>query len=185
MKRIIALILSLLLVLSFAACGGEEIKSESEAHTAAETSEPAEATEVTEVTEVTEAIVETTGSTETSSESEVDYEAVAAVIESTGGAMHYWNVDVLGEAFFITFAYNGMSDAVEMFKDAGYDENYSEWISVKETMLALYQSNVDLMKVLGVENPMCFFSLVNENNHGETFVTIYKGEVTTDIMESD
>jgi hypothetical protein len=161
MKKTLALFLALLLVLSFTACG-----SSTEATTEA-------TTEVTTVptTETTEAVV--------------DYNAVAAAIEATGTKFDYWNVDVIGEAFFINFAFNGMSDVVEMFKEAGYDENYSEWVTVKETVLSLYQSNVDLMKSFGVENPMCFLSLVNDQNYGEIFVSVYNGEITDDIMKAE
>ena len=164
MKKILALILTLLLVLSFTACGSEEATVEA----------------TTEVT--TEATNEpTTEDTETV----IDYNAVAAAIESTGTQWDYWNVDVIGEAFFINFAFNGMSEAVEMFKEAGYDENYSEWVTVKETVLSLYESNVNLIKAFGVENPVCFLSLVNEQNLGEVFISVYDGEVTTDIMETN
>lgn len=123
--------------------------------------------------------------TEPTAKSVVDYNAVAAAIESTGTQWDYWNVDVIGEAFFISFAYNGMSDVVEMFKEAGYDETYSEWVTIRETALSLYQSNVDLIKAFGVEEPMCFLNLVNEQNHGEVFISIYDDEVTSDIMESN
>ena len=165
MKKMLALFMALLLVLSFTACGSN--------------SEPTvEAT--TEVT--TEA---TTEPTEEATEAVIDYNAVAAAIESTGAKFDYWNVDVIGEAFFINFAFNGMSDVVEMFKEAGYDENYSEWVAVKETVLSLYQSNVDLMKAFGIEEPLCFLNLVNEQNHGEIFVSIYNGEVTDDIMKAE
>lgn len=173
MKKIISLLLVIALSVSLAACGSKEVSVEA-------TTEPT--TESTTAT-VVPTVATTVEATE-SAEVEVDYASVAAMLEASGAKMHYWNVDVLGEVFFINFAYNGMSDAVKMFKEAGYDENHSEWISVKETMLSLYESNISLMKTLGVENPMCFLNLVNENNHGEIFVTIYNGEVTTDIMAS-
>jgi hypothetical protein len=164
-----ALFLALIMMLSFTACGSN--------------SEPTvEAT--TEVT--TEVTTEaTTEPTEEATESVIDYNAVAAAIESTVAKFDYWNVDVIGEAFFINFAFNGMSDVVEMFKEAGYDENYSEWVAVKETVLSLYQSNVDLMKAFGVENPMCFLSLVNDQNYGEIFISVYNGEITDDIMKTE
>lgn len=160
MKKILSLFLALIMLLSFTACGSKEIAVEA-------------------TTEAT-----TVPTTETT-ESVVDYTAVAAAIEATGTKFDYWNVDVIGEAFFINFAFNGMSDVVEMFKEAGYDENYSEWVTVKETVLSLYQSNVDLMKSFGVENPMCFLSLVNDQNYGEIFVSVYNGEITDDIMKAE
>ncbi len=164
MKKMFALFLALLLILSFTACGSKEATVEATTEVTTEaTTEPA--------TEATETVV--------------DYNAVATAIESTGTQFDYWNVDVIGDAFFINFAYNGMSDVVEMFKEAGYDENHSEWVTVKETVLSWYESNVNLIKAFGVEDPMCFLNLVNDQNHGEVFVSIYNGEVTTDIMESD
>ena len=176
MKKSIALIMALILVVSLAACGSGEASAEV---TTEQTTEPTvEAT--TEAT--TEATEEPTESTEAQTDPEVDYESIAAAVEASGAKMHYWNVDVIGEAFFITFAYNGMSDAVKAFKDAGYDENNSDWISAKETILSLYQSSVDLIIALGVEDPMCFMNLVNENDHAEIFVSVYNGEVTFDIM---
>ena len=175
MKKMFSLIMALLLVLSFASCGSNEASGEETAESTTATDAPATETAVTVETEETEA----------DEQPEVDYEAVATILEASGVQMHYWNVDVLGEAFFINFAYNGMSEAVEAFTKAGYDENYTEWVSVKETMKSLYQSNIDLLKTLGVEDPVCFFNLVNENNHGEIFVSIYNGEITYDIMKSE
>ena len=152
MKRIISMLLAVIMLLSFAACGSNEANAEA-------------------TTEATEPVI--------------DYNAVATAIESTGTQWDYWNVDVIGEAFFISFAYNGMAEVVEMFKEAGYDENYSEWVAVKETAQTLYKSNVDLIKAFGVENPMCFLSLVNEQNYGEVFISIYDGEITDDIMKAE
>lgn len=178
MKKFLTLFLAFALMLSIAACGGEESKAESAPPSTSQPAAETEVTEATELTEATEEIVETAESTEV----EVDYESVAFMLEAMGTKWHYWNVEVIGDAFFINFAHDGMSVAVNEFKTAGYDENYSGWAPVKETMQSLFQSCIDLMETLGVDNPSCFLNLVNENNHAEVFVSIYNGEVTYDIM---
>ena len=149
MKKLLAIFMVLLLMVSFAACGGEEVNAKMK--------------------------------------SDVDYEFIAIMLEAAGteSDMTYWEVDVQGELFFITFANNGMSDVVKNYKAAGYDENYSGWLYAKETTMKVYQANIDLIKSLGVENPKCMVDLVNENNHNEVFLSIYNGVIIVDIMKSN
>lgn len=124
--------------------------------------------------------------TEPTAEAVVDYDTVAILLEATGvTGFDYWNVDVIGDVFFISFTMNGMDDGIELFKVAGYDETYSEWVSIKETMMAMYQSEVDLMKTLGVENPNCYLNLVSDKDHAEVLASIYNGEIVLDVMESE
>ena len=165
MKKILALFLAMLLVLSFTACGSKE--------------ETVEAT-----TEVTTEV--TTEPTTESTEAVVDYDTVATLLEAGGLAnWDYWNVEVIGDVFFVSFTMNGMEEAVEYFKSAGYDETNTDWVSIKETMMTMYQSNVDLMKTLGVENPNSYLNLVNDKNYGEVLVSIYNGEFVLDVLESN
>ena len=175
MKKILALFLALILVLSITACGSKEASAEA-------TTESTTAT----VVPTTEATIETTETTTENTEPVVDYDTVAILLEAGGVAnWDYWKVDVMDDVFFVNFTINGIDDVVEYFKDEGYDDTYSEWVSIKETMITMFESNVNLMKTLGVENPNIYMNLVSSKDHAEVLVSIYNGDFVFDVMESD
>ena len=64
----------------------------------------------------------------------------------------------------------------------GLDENYEDWVSVKDNFCSLcdtlYESAVDL----GMDDPTVFVHILNDQNYDNILLSVMNGVVIYDVM---
>lgn len=160
MKRIISLIVLLTICISLCACASD--------------AEPVKASPTIEVTEPAPSLP--------SSKSE-RVDLFLTVVEDMLNK-NYDVVKVMGNETKIQLgvAESGFGAKVYTMTLEGRDENYSDWVAVKDSMLKLYDSIYDLALTYDVEDiPITLFAL-NDQNVNTGFLGITGGSIFYDVM---
>lgn len=185
MKKFLAILLAFVMLFSLTACGGEEESAATEAAPVATEAAPAATEAAPAATEAapvaTEAATEAEPEEEMSDEDTVDL--VLSLIElSIGDNFDYYTLDGDESSIELSVATDGIAEAVYEAMSVGLDENYEDWVSVKDNFCSLcdtlYESAVDL----GMDDPTVFVHILNDQNYDNILLSVMNGVVVYDVM---
>lgn len=94
----------------------------------------------------------------------------------------YYSVDGDETGITINVTGEGLAEAVVIAKAAGYDENYSEWVAMKESTIECSDGIMNLMKESGMEDAVLMFNVLNNQNHDNILLSLINSIVIYDVM---
>lgn len=82
----------------------------------------------------------------------------------------------------ISLTNDGFASTITQSKSLGLDETFPEWVSMKGSMLDLYNSIADIAETLGLDNTLISLAVINDLNTTNCFLLIMDGIVVYDYM---
>ena len=122
---------------------------------------------------------------------EIAQEADDAVVERTISLLEssmkknfdYAEIEYRNGAFVCYLAGDGVGESVLMALLAGYDETYSDWMTVKSSLSELCGSMYELAVIAGMDEDLqIVINVIHENNFNDILLTLVDGVVTFDAM---
>ena len=101
---------------------------------------------------------------------------------SVGENFDYCKIDGDGTGITVSVANDGFCEAVYIAKNAGFDENFAEWVGVKDSMVELCNTIVDSAAHFGLDNIVVTVNTLNDLNHDNILLMVMNGVVVYDIM---
>lgn len=177
MKKFISLALTLLLVLSAAACAQEKPAQE---QTEPEIAETEETTTEPETVETTEPETEEETQPEETKSPEEKEAIVASVVEILKGQMgSYDNFDIVGSqaGILISFSMPGVSEKMAVAKQNKESAAYAECKDFLDSVVALSESVAGLAESFGIPDVPVGISLLNDVNPENVLFLIFDGKI--------
>lgn len=170
MKKIVALFLAVTLSFSLAACGEKTVSAEKPESVEVEaTLEP-----------VVEATPEPTPEPVVEAKETVNVEQIISVLDvGFKDRYDYYSIDGNENLITVNIAYNGLTAAIVTAINEG-DEN--SWEQIKDSMLSLYSSSVQLMKTSDPNTPPLMLCLLNDTELANCLLIIFEDAVHYDAF---
>ena len=184
MKKLLSVLVVLAMVFSLAACGGgEEPVAATEAATEAAPAATEAATEAAPA--ATEAVPAETAAAEPEeavSDSDVVDLVISLIELSIGDSFDYYEIDGDETSIELSVSTDGLAEAMYDALTAGYDENFEQWVEVKNNFSSLCDTIYETAVDLGMDDPLVFVHILNDQNYENTLLTIMNGIVVYDAM---
>lgn len=165
MKKIFALLLVVLLVVSFTACGSG-VAAASEPTPEPTTEPPTTQTEVATHEKLTN--------------------ACAYINDQCFPAFEYKNAYVSGDGLVVSIAQEGMEDVVTLVKEYNITSIQDQWGTIRETTVSGYNKIVtEILPLFEINDVTVTFNLVGDVNHNKLLVSCIDGNIVYDILSDD
>lgn len=103
-----------------------------------------------------------------------------SLIETT--LFDYIDVSCDNTGLFITVGVAGFAEELRQMKNNGATASNKEWVTVKDSLLTIYDKTVNSLKDYGYTGQNCMLYLVNTENHDNIFLMIHGGGIVYDAL---